>query len=755
MKIDITKTQVYSSGNFTKAGSGSLFLENELVVGGNLSVTGTGTAFSTSGSGTKYTLTVSAYTSGTAYYKTETIGGIITYSVAGEGTKYNVSSSVDVAGIYYQIDSQIACQESQLEYAVKCAGDLSVSNGNSSNIFWYGGNKTTSDWSFNLYSVLKTDDFSFVTDTRDLNGYFQYLYSLNQTGSATFASGVYTFKGNNTKSLNVIDIAIANIATTTEIASGIKQGANALVRLTSASPIVLDNIKSTLNSSTANNIIYAISTTSLTISNSSISGTIFAPNSDVILNNCSISGSIFAKSITIQNDVILTAAYFTGYIAEPAIPVLSITPLSSIGNSEPVNIVVTASKPLSEYYKAFYSLDLSTPNRDGVQYTAPFDIEAPSGMITVKAKLIGFGFDDGAETSQVYGFVCTAENPIINIAQNVGTYRIISINGDDIYYTLDGSEPTKDSTKYTTDNDFKANFTEEKEYEIKAICLNGTCEPSGVESYSFILVLDPETKITKPTIILKNRSTLATIATTLSTDPLDPPNTYITNSSYVIADVNLMDVVIAPASGSPTINYTIDGTYPNTSSKSSPLTIAYSDVKSNPVRAYAHQPNLEQSEIVEVRFRVKVSGPAVTFADAQTQIEKSKSIVDNLQTRSYYAIDIGWIGPGIVTDDTAVYEALINILATSQFERVFNPRFGISITKNLAEIYEDIDVAAELAKLKFEVESNDPRIIINDYDSTITFDETSNSLVVGIDWTNRVTGTKAFVPYAFNIDTVR
>ena len=204
LKIDITKTQIYSSGDFTKSGSGSLFLENELVVDGNISIAGIGTAYSTSGSGTKYSLTVSAYASGTAYYKTESVGGIITYSVAGNGTKYNVIAAEDVAGTYYKIDNQIACQESQIENAVKCSGDLTLSDGNSSNVFWYGGDRNTSDWSFNLYSVLKTDDFSFVIDTSDLNGYFQYLFSLNQTGSTTFVSGVYTFKGNNTKSLNVI-----------------------------------------------------------------------------------------------------------------------------------------------------------------------------------------------------------------------------------------------------------------------------------------------------------------------------------------------------------------------------------------------------------------------------------------------------------------------------------------------------------------------------------------------------------------------
>ena len=698
--VNISNIQIYTVNNFTNIGTGILTIQNELVVGGDININATGLT----------TITESS---------------------------------------------------SQVNYSIKCAGNLNLENGASNNQIEYGLTSSIGSWEYNLWKPTILHDFSFIYSKVDLDGYFSYLNSLSATGGSSLISTTYTLTGSLKNSINIFSLNTGS--TISNINIQIPINSNALIKMTSSGNLTLNSLTTALNTSTANNLLFIFNAPILTISNSTISGSIYAPDSDITINNSTITGSIFAKSITILNNVTLNAAYFTGYITAPKIPELSILPISSINNTEAITVTIDSTIVTTPWYQIYYTLDQSTPTINSNQYTTNFNISQSYGLVKVIAKIIGNGFSDGIDTvSEVYGFVCTCSNPEININPKLNIFEITVDDGSKIYYTLDGSEPTNNSTLYTNSTAFALNFQDEQEYTITAIAYNDSCSPSGVESYTFILNLSANGISPAPIISLQQSST--NIPVTLSNNPLDLPNTYVTNSSYSLAEIdgtnvsNPMVVVISTAASSPTIRYTIDGTYPNHSSAASysssdtagNITIPFITIGSKPIRAYVHQNNIKNSPITEVRFRILVNAP-VNF-DTTSSLIQSANVANNLQTNSYYAIDIGWIGPGVVTDDVAIYEALINILGTRHFERIFNPTFGVSILNNLGELYENIDVSSQLAILKAEIENSDPRIKINDLDSSITYDDSTNSIVVNIDWTNRITGTRAYLPYAYNLD---
>lgn len=96
-----------------------------------------------------------------------------------------------------------------------------------------------------------------------------------------------------------------------------------------------------------------------------------------------------------------------------------------------------------EQKRIYYTLDGSTPSeQNGTLYTAPFAI---SGNVTVKAVLLAYG--------EYYSDIATdviniTNAPVITLDSETGYISITGPVGSDLYYTIDGSTPTPESTQY-------------------------------------------------------------------------------------------------------------------------------------------------------------------------------------------------------------------------------------------------------------------------------------------------------------------
>lgn len=131
-------------------------------------------------------------------------------------------------------------------------------------------------------------------------------------------------------------------------------------------------------------------------------------------------------------------------------PVISSTDADSSGNfSGSANVTISCSTAGSEIY---YTTDGSTPSATtGTKYTAQFAI---SGTVTIKA----IGIKNGAASSAVVikKFTNTAvvEAPVLSVPEGdfwntITVFPFTDTAGAEIYYTTNGSDPTKSSTLYT------------------------------------------------------------------------------------------------------------------------------------------------------------------------------------------------------------------------------------------------------------------------------------------------------------------
>jgi choice-of-anchor A domain-containing protein len=119
------------------------------------------------------------------------------------------------------------------------------------------------------------------------------LAALNSNGVTTINYGAVTFTGTNA-STNVFDISVTQLAGANGITINIPTGADALINVTGSGSIALPNVGFNLNpASTLWNL-----DGFTTVSTSSFSGSVLAPNANVTFNSGAFYGTLVANSLT-------------------------------------------------------------------------------------------------------------------------------------------------------------------------------------------------------------------------------------------------------------------------------------------------------------------------------------------------------------------------------------------------------------------------------------------------------------------------
>ena len=149
--------------------------------------------------------------------------------------------------------------------------------------------------------------------------------------------------------------------------------------------------------------------------------------------------------------------------------------LGKTGNMELTQLQTNNMSNASYGCRIYYTLDGSTPTASSTFYTGPFQI---TGNVTVKAVLVAHG--------QYYSDVTTdniviISEPSIRLNHMTGAVSMEAPAGASIYYTLDGSTPTVESTLYTGPIQDDINYESRT---VKAIAVVGG-NPSGVVSETF------------------------------------------------------------------------------------------------------------------------------------------------------------------------------------------------------------------------------------------------------------------------------
>lgn len=116
----------------------------------------------------------------------------------------------------------------------------------------------------------------------------------------------------------------------------------------------------------------------------------------------------------------------------------------------------------------YYTMDGSKPSKISLVYTGPFDVD--KGVELVQAMVLEPGphvSPSEIKQAKIYNKIKKVSPPEIKKVLYKNAFNIVSPNGFDVFYTLNGSTPTKDSTKFT--DVFSVDDIES--FHIKAVCI--------------------------------------------------------------------------------------------------------------------------------------------------------------------------------------------------------------------------------------------------------------------------------------------
>jgi len=131
------------------------------------------------------------------------------------------------------------------------------------------------------------------------------------------------------------------------------------------------------------------------------------------------------------------------------------------------NVIIRLDERSPKGSVIYYTLDGSVPSTSSLVYTDSIVVD--KGVELVKAMVVEPGVrvsPSEVRSAKIYK-IKKVLAPKIKKVINKNAFNIISANGDDVFYTLDGSTPTEKSVKYTGE------FTvaDINSFQIKAVCI--------------------------------------------------------------------------------------------------------------------------------------------------------------------------------------------------------------------------------------------------------------------------------------------
>ena len=163
---------------------------------------------------------------------------------------------------------------------------------------------------------------------------------------------------------------------------------------------------------------------------------------------------------------------YTSATYYPKAPVPVETPMIIVDKNHRMTIACGTEGAL-----VYYTLDGSTPTTSSQKYNAPIDI---SRNLTIKAIAVTVNPANTSEIAQLFVNDYVVSTPIIS--ESNGEVSIKCLDADNIYFTTDGSTPTKDSEKYSEPLKFDETTI------IKAIGTHDGWNNSDVATYDYIVI---------------------------------------------------------------------------------------------------------------------------------------------------------------------------------------------------------------------------------------------------------------------------
>jgi hypothetical protein len=290
-------------------------------------------------------------------------------------------------------------------------------------------------------------------------------------------------------------------------------------------------------------------------------------------------------------------------------------------------LVITASVPGATIH---YTTDQSTPTASSPVYTGPVTI---TGSKYVQAAAAAPGYTMSFITSGLYTITGTAVGtPLFSLPS--GTYataQTITITdptaGASIYYTTNGSTPTKSSTLYTGPITVSANET------LQAIGIKSGLANSSVGTATYVIGV-------------------AAAA----------PNISLASGTYSVAQT----VTITDTTPGAVIHYTVDGSTPTASSAaySAPITVSASET----VNAIAVATNYAASAVATASYVIAPIAPAPTFGITAGTYTSSLNVqvADAIAGAViYYTLD-----GSTPTTASKVYSSYVTVTSTSTLKAI-------------------------------------------------------------------------------------